>query len=536
MSSRTPTNHGAARSLPTERDLDRLAREIRTTAQERDLSERVAERYKDWIFLFVAWGLEAPPCRIRQDRIGEFWTALTQRQVGRGKVCQAMDALGFLFGTLGGPEALSFPTGSRLAKAPGASGTDEASDETGGPSTLVGDSPSVIQTNPDLRDLDPEPKTLHGGASIEDPSHYLPDGPLPGGVDARRAVPTQESRSDASDDPETPTSPEAPAGPEASEERPPDSRPSDSGPSDSEPSSGRSSRDTLTTLFNPEGTPPPENEDDPVEELFQKTGPSGEAPSRADASDNPHPSRTKSSGSSLEDDSSEAESAEETSPEEEIRPPTPLPNEARRLWDATDPEAEDSRHEPEGATGEPNAPEDEEKVSIEIPKAVADRVRKAARRLGLPPSVFAARGLDMICEDAGVERTDQAGFDSTLERYQAQLDLLHLGKQDLPDGPDAADNSTSESTSKEDHEAEGPPEPSSPGGGPPERGAEPDPAPDQDPAPGGDRQEWNLSDAGSRPESERPPEGAHPPEGNSLPKDGPAGGDGWIGDAPQFDD
>ncbi len=515
MSSRTPTNHTATRSLPTERDLDHLSRKIRATAQKRELSERAVERYEDWIFLFIAWSLEAPPCRIRRDRIGEFWTALTQRQVGRGKVCQAMDALGFLFGTLGGPEELSFPTGGRLAKGPEMSeetGRDGGSDETDGPSTLVGESPGVIQTNPDLRDLDPEPKTLHGGTSTEDPGHYLPDGALPSGVDARQAVPTRGARQDASDDPESSTDSET------SEERPSDSETSGS----DRPSSPRSGRDTLTTLFNPEGTPPPpEDEDEPVEELFRKGG-ADDARSGAGASPGDgHPSGTKSSSSSLRDDSPAGDSSESAPSEEDVQSPEPLPNEARRLWDATAPEDEAPDPEPGAAQDPHEASEGEETVSVEIPKAVADRVQRAARRLGLPPSVFAARGLDMVCEDAGVERSDQAGPDSTIERYQAQLDLLHLEQQDSDAPDDSAD-------------ASGPEAPSPSNG--PRGGGEPEPTPDMGPAPSAERGGWDLSDTGSRAGSERPPEGARPPKGDSLPKDGPAGGDGWIGDVPQFDD
>ena len=75
----------------------------------------------------------------------------------------------------------------------------------------------------------------------------------------------------------------------------------------------------------------------------------------------------------------------------------------------------------------PNA--DADRVPVHIPRSVADQLQHAARRLGLPPSVFAARAIELVCGDLGGERGDAADAGSPLERYQVQLDLLRLQKE-----------------------------------------------------------------------------------------------------------
>ena len=157
------TSSSTSPSLPTDRDLDRLASAVRMAAGDRDLPERVAAWYEDWTFLFVAWCLKAPPHQIHRDRIGDFWRALTEQPaVRRWKVCQAMDALGLFFGALGGPEALSFPGGSS---------PDTASE-------------------PDADPFD----------GLEEPSRYLPDGELPEAVVPRAVVPTRTVRQGETDE------------------------------------------------------------------------------------------------------------------------------------------------------------------------------------------------------------------------------------------------------------------------------------------------------------------------------------------------
>jgi hypothetical protein len=158
-------------------------------AQDRDLPDRVADWYENWIFLFVAWCLKAPPHCVRRDRINDFWWALTDHpEVGRWKVCQAMDALALLFGAVGETDALSFS-----------------------------EAPSTAQVARD------------GG--IEHPSRYLPDGRLPEDVDPRDAVPTRA---------EAPAEPREPATEEV------ESPPPSAAPSPGRPESPR-------TLFNPTG-------------------------------------------------------------------------------------------------------------------------------------------------------------------------------------------------------------------------------------------------------------------------------------------
>jgi hypothetical protein len=272
-------------------------------AQDRDLPQRVAGRYEAWSFLFVAWCLEAPPCRIHRDRIGDFWGALTERpDVRRWEVCQAMDALGVLFGALGGPRALSFPSGP----------------------------PPDAGVNPDT---DPSPDEL------EAPSRYLPDGPLPEAVEPRALVPTRTVR------------PEKPGdAPDRADETATD-----------EASAGDQAESAPKTLFNP----------------------TGGAPSRT--------------SSTVAED------------------PDPAPDTPD--WDAggADRKAEDT-------TGD-DAPDD--LVSVEMPRGAARRLRDAARRLGVPTAVFAARAVDLLREETGVVEGQDLDTGVLLRRYQARIDLLH---------------------------------------------------------------------------------------------------------------
>jgi len=167
------TSSPDAAHLPTDRDLDRLACAVRMAAQDRDLPDRVIEWYEDWIFLFVGWCLKAPPHRVHRDRINDFWWALTDHpKVRRWKVCQAMDALGMLFGALDGADVLSFPEGE--------SSTEE-------------------DTTP--------------ADGLEDPSCYLPEGRLPEAVEPRAGVPTRaEPREPATTDVDPSPAAEAPSG------------------------------------------------------------------------------------------------------------------------------------------------------------------------------------------------------------------------------------------------------------------------------------------------------------------------------------
>ena len=181
-----PSSTGSSRSpsLPTETDLNELSDVLRETARERGLSDRIVNRYEEWAFLFVGWCLQVPPYRVHHDRIGEFWHALNHREVSRGKICLAMDALGFFFGSLSDDAPLAFS-----APAP-----------------------------PDADD--PKPSD----ATAEELCAPLPDGPLPESVDILSVVPTQSTSS-----PGAPTCPDATSSspdPDPAAEPPPEAPPS----------------------------------------------------------------------------------------------------------------------------------------------------------------------------------------------------------------------------------------------------------------------------------------------------------------------
>lgn len=357
---------------------------MQTTARERGLPDPIADRYRAWIFVFVAWCLKAPPGRIRRTRIGDFWTALTQRPVGRWKVCEAMDALGFLFGTLGGAEQLSVPTGCE-EEATG------ALDPSGGTGTIE----PVEREELDLSLTRPNPKldafesidpagAEGGGREVDDLSQYLPDGTLPKEANAREAVPTRDER------------PEEESGREVPEDAPPTAP---------EPRDGSrrspSRRDGAPTLFNPEGTPLPTDEKDRAGEDG-----AGPEPPGADGGQNGSvPASSTSAGYCRLPEVDEQPSGDAADDSQT------LPFDADAV-DEADP-----------------ANDIEETVPIRIPRALADRVRRAAHRLGLPPGIFSARALDLICNDIGVDRSTQDRPHSTLAHYQAQLDLLHLGER-----------------------------------------------------------------------------------------------------------
>lgn len=297
------TSSSTSPSLPTNRDLDRLASAVRMDAGDRDLPERVVAWYVDWIFLFVAWCLKAPPHQIHRDRIGDFWRALTEQPtVRRWKVCQAMDALGLFFGALGGPEALSFP---------------------------VGPSPDTASES-DTASFD----------GLEEPSRYLPDGELPEAVAPRAVVPTRTVRQEETD--------------EESERA--------TGTSADVPASGDGDPSAPKTLFNPTGRAP-------------------------------------SPGSSVPSDEA------------------PDPEQAGSDGDRSDA----SRESEDAAGGE--APDD--LVSVEMPRAAAQRLQEASQKLDVPTAVFAARSVDLLREQVGVSARPESDTGVLLRRYQARIDLLH---------------------------------------------------------------------------------------------------------------
>lgn len=90
-------------ALPTDEDLNRLTSAIETTGQKNGFSGRTIDRYRAWTLVFVSWCLKTAPHSINQSRIDDFWRALHQHpKAGGPELAEAMDALAFLFGTLGG--------------------------------------------------------------------------------------------------------------------------------------------------------------------------------------------------------------------------------------------------------------------------------------------------------------------------------------------------------------------------------------------------------------------------------------------------
>lgn len=411
MTSRRPTDHFDPPDLPTVRDLDRLVCSLRSVGREEGLPNPIVERYETWIFVFLSWGLQAPPHTVSQDRIGQYWKALNQKGVEKWKVAEALDALGFLFGRLGGLEELSFlgetsPETAVDSRAP--SGAADNAGDAGRRAGFSGDTdrPLAQTPNPTLRasdvETDPSDET-----STEDLSTYLPDGTLPEGIDARAEVPTR-------------------AVDKGSLERPgPGSEPSFARATAAEAASRTNRRDTPTTLFNPNGIRPAPGDGGTSEAGGTAPGEPGET--NASAESLPDTSRPNGTPVQKNDDSERASTA----------PEAPRNDQAQdKLWSLqgpAPPHRTDGRSQTAGTSSKQRT---EEKESLEIPAPVAERLKTAAHQVGLPPAVFAARAIDLVCEDAGIERSEEASGKAPLEQYQAQLDLLHLKHEDAehPDG------------------------------------------------------------------------------------------------------
>ncbi len=120
------------RALPTDEDLNRLTAAIETIGRKNDFSGRRIDRYRAWTLVFVSWCLKTAPHCINHSRIGDFWRALHQHPKADGReLADAMDALGFLFGALGGVDEY-FSYGADTAS------SDDAPDPTARPSPSTG--------------------------------------------------------------------------------------------------------------------------------------------------------------------------------------------------------------------------------------------------------------------------------------------------------------------------------------------------------------------------------------------------------------
>lgn len=401
MSSRESSSsaaHAGESALPSARDLDRLASVLQSVGEERAFPRRVVDRYRQWIFLFIGWCLRVPSGTVSRRRIGDFWGALSEHDgTETAKICEAMDALGFFFGgVLRETDVVPFAEaeGTDEGRGRGPAGADSTSEN------------GFMRPNPSLRAPESGARPSDQTLTDRERSRHLPEGTLPEAVDARAWVPTQ---GDDRDDPDgMQPSPDA-------ESRSGDATAAEATDRQEPREADRGARDRPTTLFNPEGTtPPPEwasTRPDPGREAAASNDEGADAPSGTGGPDDasgPETETTDRSASDL-DRSPSGDAA-----------PTPL----------------------RGPGGE-HAEEPPDTVPVEIPRPVADRLRRMAQRLGLPPSVCAARAIEMVCEDAGVERSQSPSIEAPLKHYQAQLDLLRLQKDDpeppVPDLPTGDD-------------------------------------------------------------------------------------------------
>lgn len=186
----------------------------------------------------------------------------------------------------------------------------------------------------------------------------------------------------------------------------------------------RSGRDAPTTLFNPEGIAPSSNR--AQDQTDRSTTEKDTAVEREDST----------AGSRCNRDDPRAQ-PEDTAPSPSDVDPAPTADPDRR---GETPQKEEG--------GGP----DSENVPVEIPRPVADRLRRMAHRLGLPPSVCAARAIEMVCEDAGVERSEEPSIEAPLKHYQAQLDMLRLQREeiDVPVSESAPENTSIPGTTSEE--------------------------------------------------------------------------------------
>lgn len=396
MSPSRSTDHLDASVLPTDRDLDRLVCAIRSVAREKQFPSQMVDRYESWILIYLSWAIKAPPHSVSVDRIGEFRDALDQNGCEKWKRAEAMDALGFLFGNIGGPENLYFSNrASRSTASQAVNDVDwKAPVEVGRerkPATRQSFQAVSLTPNPTLTASGSD-RGDHSDHTSEDKSRYLPESVLPQGVDARAEVPTRRpsANSTTTPDPQSET----------------DSANSEGPTSDSRPDG----RDTPKTLFNPNGFASSSENSTDSEDASVRSDDVATPTSREQAF--PHLAHQKNGAPDPPPDQCEAPSDDDALPKVWEAPASP---------DATNRESDQSRHE---------VGESEDKEWLEIPQSVADRLKKAAHQLGLPPAVFAARAIDLVCEDAGIGESEEAIAEAPLDHYQAQLDLLHLKEND----------------------------------------------------------------------------------------------------------
>ena len=100
------------------------------------------------------------------------------------------------------------------------------------------------------------------------------------------------------------------------------------------------------------------------------------------------------------------------------------------LFDPSPPNPVASNGSEEETSGGYPETEDTDTVDLEISKEVAERLRKVAVQLGLPPGVLASRAIDLICDQVGTAPDEKRSPNHLVKRYQARLDLLHAVQKD----------------------------------------------------------------------------------------------------------
>lgn len=94
----------------------------------------------------------------------------------------------------------------------------------------------------------------------------------------------------------------------------------------------------------------------------------------------------------------------------------------------SDPEA--TLYDPPPEHGESFTPDGpEEELHLDIPRDLADRLRKVALHLGLPTSMLASRAIGMICNEIGVIDEEELSSGELIQKYQTRLDILHTIKE-----------------------------------------------------------------------------------------------------------
>jgi hypothetical protein len=142
----------ATRDLPTDEELQHLRDEIQRVGRDRGFPQRKTDRYEAWIMGFVSWCLRTAPYQINLTRLGAFWEALDEHPKAETPLkAEAMDAVGFLFGQLGGVDEVFQQVRPRGDSDASASSFLDAEDRIGGSDPAAGPpTGTVLEDRPSL--------------------------------------------------------------------------------------------------------------------------------------------------------------------------------------------------------------------------------------------------------------------------------------------------------------------------------------------------------------------------------------------------